>query len=213
MRLPFLKQARGTTSPSFYLKCCSMLALFVFSVIIVACGSNATSTDLGQPPVTVTINLNGANSSPTPALPAYSCSAWITNTTPNIYSAAVPVYAKFVQNVNGNPEGIGGASAQANVLWADGTSTIVDVNTTSDGLAVFSISIANRSADLDRFTMVNVTFSAPGVPTCTVSGNRAAFFTLIVASPVATTPTTTPGGGTTPGPNPSPTKCPRKRCY
>jgi hypothetical protein len=215
MRLPFLKQKQGTTAPSFYLKCCSILGLFVFSMIIVACGSNATNAAIGQPPVTVTINLNGANSSPTPPLPAYSCAAWITNTTPDIYSAAVPVYAKFVHNVNGNPQGIGGANAEANVLWADGTSTIVDTTTTSDGLAVFAVSIVNRSADLDKFTMVDVTFTAPGVPTCTVSGNRAAFFTLIVASPVATTtPPLSSGGTTTPGPiaSPSPTKCPRKHC-
>jgi hypothetical protein len=212
MRLPFLKQERGITPLSFYLKCCSIFGLFVLSVIIVACGSNATNADIGQPPVTVTINLNGSNSSPTPPLPAYACSAWVTNTTPGIYTSVVPVYAKFVQNVNGNPVGVGGASAQADVLWADGTSTIVDTNTTSDGLAVFSVSIVNRGADLDKFTMIDVTFSAPGIPTCTDSGNRAAFFTLIVASPPPTTPPPQSGVTTTPQPITSPTKCPHKHC-
>jgi prepilin-type processing-associated H-X9-DG protein len=221
MRLPCLKRERGDTTASFYVKCCTILGLLVFSVIIVACGTNATTAEIGQPPVTVTINLNGANASPTPALPAYSCAAWVTNTTPSIGTSVVPVYAKFVHNVNGNPVGIGGANAQANVLWADGSQTQVDATTTSDGLAVFAVSIVNRNADLDKFTMVDVTFSAPGVPTCTDSGNRAAFFTLIVSSPAATTPTTIatqPGSTstTTPGPtvtvSPSPTKCPKKHC-
>src|SRR5437588_12400646 len=109
------------TSFSLSLKCGAILLLFCLSVLIVACSSGAggSSTDLGNPQVTVTIQL-GANGSPTPPLPDYWCGAWATQTAP-VYNmtSTVGVYAKFVHNVNQNPEGIGGATAIATVYWAD----------------------------------------------------------------------------------------------
>lgn len=209
MRLPFLKQATKRNTFSLYVKCGSILLLFLFSVLIVSCGSNASGVGLGQPAITVTINLNG--SSPTPALQPYYCTAWVTSTTPGINNGGiVPVYAKFVQMVDGNPQGVDQASAVADVAWADGNTATVNATTTADGLAVFPVSTANRGADIGRFTFVTVTFSKPGGPSCAVTGNQAAFFVLsyvtptVPASPTESPPTITPTPcGVQPGATPN----------
>ena len=225
MRLQFWKHRQTNVSFSLYIKCGAILLLFILSVLIVACGGSANDTSLGQPDVTVTINLGQSDGSPTPPLPEYSCSAWVTNTTPGINTTStIGVYAKFVHNVNGNPEGVGQATAVATVLWFDGNSVNVTATTTSDGLAVFPVSIANRSADLNKFTMVTVRFSKPEVPDCVVDGDRAAFFTLVVAtgtanaggSPTVTStpsPTVSPSTTTTPSPTPTPCPTPKKKCH
>lgn len=228
MRIPGLKQAAKRNTSSLYVKCGAILLLFLFSALIVSCGSNASGVGLGQPPVTVTINLNG--SSPTPSLQPYYCTAWVTSTTPGINNGGiVPVYAKFVQMVNGNPQGVDQASAVADVAWADGNTATVTATTTADGLAVFPVSTANRGADVGHFTFVTVTFSKPGVPSCAVTGNQAAFFVLSYVTPTVTasptgvpTATGTPCGvqpgatpniplrktpTPTPSPTPSPTPC------
>lgn len=191
--LHLLKQRKTGSSLTFYVKCGAIFALFALSVLVVACGNNGTNTNIDNPAVTVTINL-GDNGSPTPQVPAYSCNAWVTNTTPSVYTNAIAVYAKYTQNVNGNPVGIAGATAQANVLWPDGNNSIVTVQTTGDGLAVFPISIANRSADLNKIVLVTVQFTGGGAPDCTVGTSQAAFFTLVIASPTtgSATPTTQP---------------------
>ena len=223
MRLQFWQQGKVSISHSLHLKCGAIFLLFLFSVLIVACGSNASNTNLGQPAVTVTINLDQSNGSPTPPLPAYSCSAWTTNTSPGINTPTIGVYAKFVHNVNGNPQGVYPASGTATVLWPDGNTVNVSANTTSDGLAVFPVSTANRSADLNKIVLVTVAFQGPaGVPPCIVSPDRAAFFTLVIAtgtisgtsSPtVGTTGTAT--GTASPTPKVSPTPCPKpkKQCH
>lgn len=211
MRWHTTSQTTSHISSALYLKCGAIFLLFLLSILIVACGGSGTNTNLGQPPVTVTINLGQSNGSPTPPLPEYSCSAWVTNTTPGINTnSTIGVYAKFVHNVNGNPEGIYPASAVATVLWPEGNVNITS-NTTSDGLAVFPVSTANRSGDLNKIILVNVSFTGPtGVPPCTVDANRAAFFTLVVATMVAS-PTTggagSPTATSTGGPSPSPTSC------
>lgn len=229
MRLHFWKQHKTNISYSLYLKCGAILFLFTISVLIVACGGTATNANLGQPDVTVTINLNQSDGSPTPPLPAYTCSAWVTNTTPNINNGTgtIGIYAKFVHNVNGNPEGVYPASGHADVLWPDGNPTGVNAQTTSDGLAVFPVSIANRNADLNKIVLVTVSFTGPqGVPPCTVTVDRAAFFTLIIASPTAggtpgasptagstgtvtDTPTVTPSPTVDPTPDPKPCPSPK----
>ena len=100
------------------LKCGSVLFLFLLSVLVVACGANNTTQAPGDPPVTVTINLNQTFSSPTPPLAEYSCGAWATQTTPAfVLNGPVEVYAKFVHNVGGNPVGMAGARANAEFLW------------------------------------------------------------------------------------------------
>ena len=221
MRLQFWQQGKVSISHSLHLKCGAIFLLFLLSVLIVACGSNASNTNLGQPAVTVTINLDQSNSSPTPPLPEYSCSAWTTNTSPGINTPTIGVYAKFVHNVNGNPQGVYPASGTARVLWPDGNTVNVSANTTSDGLAVFPVSTANRSADLNKIVLVTVAFQGPpGVPPCIVSADRAAFFTLVIAT-VSISGTPSPTAGTTatatasPTTSPTPTPCPKpkKQCH
>jgi len=221
MRLQFWQQGKVSISHSLHLKCGAIFLLFLLSVLIVACGSNASNTNLGQPAATVTINLDQSNGSPTPPLPEYSCSAWTTNTSPGINTPTIGVYAKFVHNVNGNPQGVYPASGTATVLWPDGNTVNVSANTTSDGLAVFPVSTANRSADLNKIVLVTVAFQGPsGVPPCIVSADRAAFFTLVIAT-VSISGTPSPTAGTTatatasPTTSPTPTPCPKpkKQCH
>lgn len=211
MRWQFRRPSKSRLSYALYLKCGAIFFLFLLSILIVACGSG-TDTNLGQPPVTVTINLGQSNGSPTPPLPEYTCSAWVTNTTPGINTnSVIGVYAKFVHNVNGNPEGVYPASATATVLWPEGNVN-VGSNTTPDGLAVFTVSTANRAADLNKIILVTVSFTGPaGVPPCTVGVDQAAFFTLVIATagaspspggspPVTGTGGITPTASTTPPP-------------
>lgn len=198
------KRLSTHNSFSTYLKCGAIFLLFLLSVVIVACGSNGTDNSLGQPKATMTVNL-GQDGSPTPTLTAYSCSAWVSNTTPSLNTPVIGVYAKYVHNVNGNPQGVGQVSATAVVNWYDGNASTITATTTSDGLAVFAVSTANRAADLNKIVRVTVTFQASqNIPSCTVDGDHAAYFALVVAtaSPTASpdptahttgTPCLTPG--------------------
>lgn len=208
---------------AFYIKCGALFLLFLLSVLIVACGgTDSTAVNLGGPVPTVTIHI-GNNGSPTPPLPDYWCGAWATQTSPGFNAnTVVGVYAKFTHNVNGNPEGVDGAAATAVVQWPDGTTTTLSATTTPDGLAVFSVPAGNKANAVNKSTLVTVTFSKAGLPSCVVDGMRAAFFTLILASPTAnasatpTAPTDTPTAtgtvtGTptgTPKPGKSPTPTP-----
>src|SRR5436853_2052746 len=202
------------TSFSLFLKCGAILLLFFLSVLIVACGSGAggSSTDLGNPQVTVTIQLGG-NGSPTPPLPDYWCGAWATQTSPAYnMTSTVGVYAKFVHNVNQNPVGVGEASATAIVRWADGTSNTQTVTTTNDGLAVFSIPTGGRAADINTVTLIEVDFVAKDGTTCKVQNDRQAFFTLTGGSSTATaTMTLSPTASPTGIANPTPTCTPLPR--
>ncbi len=195
MQTPDRKRWKLTgTRSQLALKISGVLLFFMLlSVLIVACGSNTStaSVNLGAPPVTVTIDLgNNNNTSPTPPLSPYWCGAWATDTSPIFNAAsAVGIYAKFTQNVNGNPVGISGASATASITWPDGSVTTQGAITTSDGLAVFFVPIVNRTDAVNHLTFVTVSFQKDGIPPCNVTADRAAFFTLIVVSP-------TPGKGT-----------------
>src|SRR5436853_1858751 len=205
---------KAKTSFSLSLKCGAILLLFFLSVLIVACssGTGGSSTDLGNPQVTVTIQL-GANGSPTPPLPDYWCGAWATQTSP-VYNmtSTVGVYAKFVHNVNQNPVGVGEASATAIVRWADGTSNTQTVTTTNDGLAVFSIPTGGRAADINTVTLIEVDFVAKDGTTCKVQNDRQAFFTLMVVSPTAATATMIASPTASPtGVSPTPTCTPLPR--
>ena len=197
MHWPSRTHQEAHNSYALYLKCGAIFLLFLLSILIVACGGSGSDTNLGQPPVTVTINLGQFDGSPTPPLPDYSCSAWVTNTTPGVNTnSTIGVYAKFVHNVAGNPEGVYPASAVATVLWPEGNVN-VSSTTTSDGLAVFAVSTANRGADLNKIILVTVNFTGPtGVPPCVVDVSRAAFFTLVIASAVASPSATSTAGAT-----------------
>jgi len=221
------KQWHLGNSLPFSVKSGAIFLLFLLSVLIVACSSNSSTTasnDLGNAPVTVTISLGNDNGSPTPTVVPYWCGAWATNTTPSFSSGVVGVYAKFTQTVNLNPVGVDGASATATVTWPDGSASTKTVTTTSDGLAVFAISVADRANAVCKFTFISVSFHKDGLPDCTVPQERRAFFTLVVVSPTATvtkvaSPSVTPGlsptatctprhgGPGKPTPTPNPGRC------
>jgi hypothetical protein len=184
--MQFWKQRQTKSSSALYLKCGAIFLLFLLSVLIVACGGNPNNTDLGQPAATVTVNLNQSNGSSTPTIPEYTCSVWVTNASPGINTPAIGVYAKFVHNVNGNPEGVSAATGTATVLWPDGNIANITANTTPDGLAVFPVSTANRAVDLNRIVLVTVNFQGPSGVQCKVEANQAAFFTLVIATGTAT---------------------------
>ncbi|HEY4034986.1 MAG TPA: hypothetical protein VGL94_13585 [Ktedonobacteraceae bacterium] len=182
---------------SFYLKCGAVFLLLSLSVLVIACGSSDTPTTAGAngPQVTVTIKFNNGLSSSGTVAP-YLCGAWITNTTPGFNPGSeIPVYARFVHEVNGNPVGVNGASASANVEWADGGRASQGGTTSSDGLAVFYFTIPNRPDMVGKNNLVTVSFSGPNGQACSVDNQPqpAAFFTLVVASPTPTvTPSTAP---------------------
>lgn len=226
MELRFSTQWKNLYFLRTSLKAGAILVLFALSILVVACGSGPGSVaNPGDSAVTVTIDLNGSNSSPIPKLPDYWCGAWATQTSPPFGTSVVGVYAKFVHNVKtnpndvGNPEGVEGASAIATVIWPDGTQAQVSGTTGADGLASFPISTANRGDLVNKLTFVTVQFTKDGVPPCTVDQTRAAFFTLTIATPGSGVPATqTPGSGGTPGPlptgttitpGPKPTKTPK----
>lgn len=181
-----------------YLKCGAILALFLLSALVVACGASGTTTtaaNLNGPAVTVTIQLGNTGLSPTPTASPYYCGAWVTNATPSSTSGTVVVNSKFTQTVNGNPVGVADATAQATVLWADGTSEALSATTTSDGLAIFDVAMpTNAQALLNKESLVTITFAKAGIPTCTVDQARAAYFVVVQGTPTVT-PTATAGRG------------------
>lgn len=205
------KETSFTSALPLYIKSGSILLLLFLSVLVIACGSNGnTPTTLGSSAVTVTINLGNGNSSPTPSLAPYWCGAWATNTTPAFNGGgSVGVYAKFTHNVNMNPAGVGGASATATISWPDGTSNTQTVTTTNDGLAVFSVPVADKASAINKFTYVSVTFHKEGIPDCTIPSDHVAFFMLVVISPTANATST---GSPTSSPNGTPTVGPTTTC-
>jgi hypothetical protein len=212
---------------SLYLKFGALVFLLFLSVLIAACSSNGGSTQLnpGTPVATVTINLNQSGGTPTPPLQAYYCGGWATDTTPAFNpNSIVNVYGKFTHNVDGNPEGVPGATATATIYWPDGTFSPLTATTTSDGLAVFPVAIKANSLFKEVLVQIDfqITSSTGQVISCKVPLG-AVFFTPIQASPTPTstampsaTPSVTPsvsptaGGTTTPTtmPSPTPTKKP-----
>ncbi len=224
MRWQSRKQLKFPTSFSFYCKCSAIVLLFTLCALSVACGtSNSSQVDPSNQSVTVTIDLNGSNASPTPPLPDYLCGAWATNTSPGFNpNAPINVFAKFVHTVNNNPVGVDGATATAQIDWPDGTTDTATAKTTSDGLAVIPIMLKPNA--VNKIVLVQVTFTKDGIPPCEVP--QPAYFTPGLASPTVTPPppqptspvstptiiitppvrpTITPiGGNTTPGPAASP---------
>jgi hypothetical protein len=226
MWLQSWKQLKSHTSFAFYCKCSAIVFFFTLCVLIVACGTSTNSqVDPGNQSVTVTIDLNGSNSSPTPPLPDYLCGAWVTNNSPGVNpdnsNSLISVFAKFVHTVNNNPVGVDGATATAQIDWPDGTTDTATAKTTPDGLAVIPIVLKPNS--VNKIVLVQVTFTKDGIPPCQVP--QPAYFTPVLASPTATQPSPQPTGpsitptifitprprpsvtpikGTTPGPTPSP---------
>jgi hypothetical protein len=166
---------------SLCLKASTIFLLLLLSALVIACGAGNTPTtaDLNDPQGSVSIRFNTNASIPTVA--PYLCGAWITNTTPAFKPGdKIPVYAHFIHNVNGNPVGVSGASAQASVEWADGYRDSEVVMTAQDGLAVFYFTIPNRPDMLNKNNLVLVSFTGPNGESCNVDNQPqpAAFFTF-----------------------------------
>jgi hypothetical protein len=185
MKTQIRKESKIYSRLSLYAKCGAISLLLILSILVVACGgntqTNTTPVNLNGPVVTVTIKMGNSLASPTPTLPPYWCGAWPAQATPtfNKGKTKVTIYAKFVQNNNGNPQGVDGASATAIVNWADGTTDQLQVTTGTDGLATFTFSTANHDNALNKVSLVTVTFTKTGINQCVVDQDRSAFFTLV----------------------------------
>lgn len=207
---------KNKTSLFLLVKFMGIFLLLLLAVIVVACGSGATQTVPGTPVATLTVVFGQFNASPTPPLAPYYCGGWATDTTP-AYSpnSVINVYGKFTQTVQGNPVGVNGASAIATVFWPDGTTATEKTATSSDGLAVFSITM--QASAINHVVLIQITFTAPNGPSCTLTSP--AFFTALLVSPTPTntampsptnsvTPSVTPSVSPTPGGTGTPTGLP-----
>lgn len=189
---------------SLYLKLSAILFLLCLSILVVACsGSDSSQLDAGTPVVTVTINLGQVIGSPTPPLKDYYCGGWATDTSPAFEkTSVVNVFGKFTHIVDGNPEGVGGATATAIIHWPDGTTDTMTATTTPDGLAVFPVDI--KASAIYKVVTIQITFTT-GQVTCSIPS--AAYFTAILVSP---TPSNTATPSATISETPSDTPTPGK---
>lgn len=204
-------QDKTNTLFNLMVKCSSIFFLFFISILIVACSSNdASNLNLGTPVVTVTIQLGQDVGSPTPTLSPFYCGGWATDTSPAFNATStVSIFGKFTKIIDGNPEGIGDATATATILWPDGTSDTMTTTTTSDGLAVFPVVI--KPSAINKLVTINIEFSS-SQGNCSIP--QAAYFTAILVTPIATktavpspdgtsTGSPTPVGSATPSPAPT----------
>ncbi|GCE24742.1 hypothetical protein KDA_02260 [Dictyobacter alpinus] len=181
---------------SFSFKYGSILLLFLLSTLVVACGANSDTTAgaAGTPEPTTKININSL-ASPTPTLPPQWCGVWLLNASPTFdENGFINIYGKFTLNKDGNPQGIPQANVTFNVHWGDGSFVPVPASTTSDGLAVASLSMRGHAAALNRLSLITATFTSGNV-TCTVDEKRPQSFVVINGVKVKGTvnPTTKPG--------------------
>jgi len=210
------RQHKHNTLITLLIKAGAISFLLLLSILIVACsGSGGSQVDPGTPIATVTINLG--QGSPMPPLKDYYCGGWATDTSPAFNPTSfVSVFGKFTHIMDdGNPEGVGGAQATANIQWLDGTSEPLTATTTSDGLAVFPVAI--KPSMLNKLVTISITFTITldtKLITCTIPS--AAYFTAILLSPMPTntalpssTATGTPSVTPTPGGTVTPTGTPR----
>jgi hypothetical protein len=204
-------QDKTNTLFNLIVKFSAISFLFFISILIVACSSNGTSQlKIGTPVVTVTINLGQDIGSPTPTLSPFYCGGWATDTSPSFSpTSTVSIFGKFTQIVDGNPLGIEGATATATIQWPDGTSDSMTTTTTSDGLAVFPVTI--KPSAIYKLVTISITFTKSGIQQCTIPS--AAYFTAILVSPTPTKtsmPSTTPSGSPTPVVSGTPSLTPTK---
>jgi hypothetical protein len=196
-------QDKTNTLFNLIFKCIAISSLFFISILVIACSNSSTQLNPGTPAVTVTINLGLDAGSPTPTLNPFYCGGWATDTSPAYSSTStVSVFGKFTKIIDGNPEGIEGASATATISWPDGTVDTQTVTTTSDGLAVFPIVI--KPSAINKLVTITIVFSSPQA-TCTIP--KAAYFTAILVSPTPTK-TVTPSSSGTPTGSPTVTTRP-----
>ena len=197
------RQDKTNTFLNLLIKCSAISFLFFISVLIVACSGNGSSqVDPGTPVVTVTINLGQNIGSPTPPLSPYYCGGWATDTSPPFSSkSTVSIYGKFTQIVDGNPVGVGNASAIATIQWPDGTTDTMTATTTSDGLAIFPVLI--KASAVNKLVTIMIQFTSTQGATCQIPS--AAYFTAILVSPTPTkTAVPSPTNSGTPSGSPTP---------
>ena len=208
------QQPKKNNTLVLYVKLSAILFLLCLSILVVACsGSDSSQQDTGTPVVTVTINLGQVIGSPTPPLKAYYCGGWATDTSPPFnQTSVVSVFGKFTHIVDGNPEGVGGATAKATINWPDGTTDTMTATTTPDGLAVFPVAV--KASAINKVVTIQITFTIPPStqPKCSIPS--AAYFTAVLVSPTpsntaipSATISATPSDTPTPG---KPTHC--KKC-
>lgn len=163
----------------------SLFFLLLGSLLLVGCGESTSTGAVMAPTPTLVISQNAMNDnlSPTPTPLPFTCGAWITQPTIPVGTSIIGVNAKFTRLVNGNPQGIGDATATATVYWGDQTTDSLSVQTTADGLAVFRIQATNHNNAVNKESLVTVHFEKAGVAACDVDTSRAAFFTLIMVTP------------------------------
>jgi hypothetical protein len=192
-------------TPIILAKLAGVCLLILVMAFMVACGSGGSGQIPGTPAPTLTVSFGQFIGSPTSALQPIYCGGWATNATaPYSPNGVINVYGKFTQtDKNENPVGIDGATATATVQWPDGSTDNITVQTTSDGLAVFSIPM--KASAINHIVLISITF-VKGNMTCTIP--QAAYFTAIITTPTATgtvkpTSTGSPTGTNTPSVTPS----------
>jgi hypothetical protein len=158
------------------------IPLFLLSMFFAACGT-PTQAATTTPAPTTTIHLQTQGGSSSSPFPGYTCGAWATNTTPAYNNQPIAIYAKYTQNVDGNPQGVAAATATATLYWGDGAVDALAQTTTADGLAVFNFPDTGRAGAINKSSLVTVSFVKAGTPGCVVDRDRAAFFTLTPGNP------------------------------
>ncbi len=167
---------------SFLRKYTIFIPLFLLSMLFAACGPS-TQAATTNPVPTTTIHLQTQGGSTSSPFPGYTCGAWATNTSPKYDNQPIAIYAKYTQNVDGNPQGVAGATATATLYWGDGAVDALTQTTTADGLAVFNFPSTGRAGAINKSSLVTVSFAKAGTPGCVVDRDRAAFFTLTPGNP------------------------------
>lgn len=197
------RQNKTNALPNYLIKISGISFLFFMCIFIAACSSYGSSQIIpATPVVTVTIRIGQGLVSPTPTLSKYYCGGWATDTSP-AYSATgiVNIFGKFTQSVDGNPVGVGGASAIATIQWPDGNTDTQSATTTSDGLAVFPVVI--KASAVNKLVTIIIQFTTTQGITCQIPS--AAYFTAIIVSPTPTkTAKPSPTNSATPSRSPFP---------
>jgi hypothetical protein len=185
---------------SYGLKIGAIFLLLLLSILVAACGASDTQvTTADEPTPVATINLGNPNSTPTPGLPPDWCGIWVTNSSPPISQGSLNIYAKFVQNKDGNPVGIAGAQVSLTIDWGDGAQEpLPTLTTSSTGLVTYPANIGMHGGAMNKLSLITGTFSS-GSANCSVDNSRPASF-VIVAGAVGT-PTPKKGGKTGNGGN------------
>jgi len=183
-----------------YITSSFVLLLFLLSIGLVACGPDANSLPANSNPVpTITIDVSKSQKDiPNSPMNNLQCGAWVTDATPPYLNgqARFGANGRFVQLVNGNPQGVAGATVTATITWGDYMQETQTKTTNADGFVVFELSTANHFNAIGKNSLITMNFNKDGLGQCKVGDDRPAFFTLTNPTPTqqpSKTPTCTPG--------------------